>query len=814
MINFNIYSHNQPNRLLIKGEGQLNSFVLEITNVLGQTIALNNLAESVDSETIYAPSAQRHHLALTFEAGALDTNHLTGAKAIGLNQSTSEKWAASAPIIDQTTGKVTLYFIAKQNEEGVMPTWTQGQTWGLYLHHINGQGGTRNTQVQLQTAHLHEEGQSQPLTFDLDQPVKIVNHRGNPYLPLHAGFGDSHTVLNDGTQGSVVLHLTNESDQPIRFHYDANEASNTSKLRIGFTAHNHQVAHALSSKAEADAMTITPPAGWEATKDNSSDSLEWVLKPDGTPQTLASKAQLPITIANIRTTHPVGLTDVSVSYENVRDAQDGHYRDGQIICQLLKQPLVHRNDKVGIGTDKPNAKLEVLGKAKVAGLEVGLRQQKIVTNNGSAGEQFGSSVAMSGNYAIVGAFRRNQPVQAPGVAYIFEKNDTKGLQQIQKISPAEGRVGDQLGTAVCLSGGYAIVGAPRDTQNGTQAGAAYIFQRDNTGVWQQQAKMLGKANVRGNFGASVGVSGNVAIVGAHFEDNERGNGAGAAYVFEQDNSSNWVQKKLLPDELKAYDTFGKAVAVWGNYAFVGATGDDTKTNTAGAVYIFERDVQGNWNKVDKLLPEGYILGHHFGASIAVSDHYLIVGAPEVTNTASSNKRTKGAAYIYAQTEAGWTQVAKLSPNDGITGGHFGINVAITNDYAVVGAPVNPETGISGSIAYVFKQEGFAWKQLSKVVAEAQTTHLSLQSFVAVQGEQMLVGADQDDANGRGATYLYDLDSARAGIGTSNPTETLEVAGNTKTHALILTAPDGNEWKVTVNNDGVLSTEPLGGFGPM
>ena len=161
------------------------------------------------------------------------------------------------------------------------------------------------------------------------------------------------------------------------------------------------------------------------------------------------------------------------------------------------------------------------------------------------------------------------------------------------MSNAEG--GDNFGYSVAISGNYAIVGARYEDDSAiiTNSGAAYIFERTigTTGIWTQVQTVL-KASTPGkddSFGGSVAISGNYAIVGAEYEDTSLGN-SGAAYIFERNISTDtWVQ---VPTMIKASppqsgDQFGTSVAISGNYVVVGELKGN---NNAGSAYIFESDV--------------------------------------------------------------------------------------------------------------------------------------------------------------------------------------------------------------------------------
>ncbi len=225
---------------------------------------------------------------------------------------------------------------------------------------------------------------------------------------------------------------------------------------------------------------------------------------------------------------------------------------------------------------------------------------KIVASDRSAGDMFGGSVAISGDYAIVGAERA-----APsGAAYIFMRSGTTWVQQ-QKLLFSHATTSDRIGCSVAIDGDYAIVGArweDLDAMGGnvaSNAGCAYIFMRSGD-VWIEQQKLV--ANDRATldeFGWSVAISGDHAIVGAPYEDHDATGGsefnsAGSAYIFVR-NGDTWTQQeKIVASDRNIGDEFGGSVAISGDHAIVGARFEDEDAtggnylNSAGTVLTCKR----------------------------------------------------------------------------------------------------------------------------------------------------------------------------------------------------------------------------------
>ena len=326
------------------------------------------------------------------------------------------------------------------------------------------------------------------------------------------------------------------------------------------------------------------------------------------------------------------------------------------------------------------------------------QKQKLLASDATSNDKFGCDVGISGNYAIVGA---DGDVSNRGSAYIFELSNGTWSQK-QKLLASDAASGDYFGAYVAISGNYAIVGAWRNDDNGSDSGSAYIFELSN-GTWSQKHKLLASdAAERDKFGRSVAISGNYAIVGAISGDYDNGYDSGSAYIFELSNGT-WSQKqKLLASDAAYNDRFGESVAISGNYAIVGAYGNDDNGNDSGAAYIYELS-NGTWSQKQKLLASDAATGDKFGDAVAISGNYAIVGA--ITGK-DNNGNSSGSAYIFELSNGTWTQKQKLLASDAASYDYFSFSVAISSNYAIVGAHYGKDNnGNSSGSAYIFEVSG-------------------------------------------------------------------------------------------------------------
>lgn len=264
-------------------------------------------------------------------------------------------------------------------------------------------------------------------------------------------------------------------------------------------------------------------------------------------------------------------------------------------------------------------------------------ETKLFASDGAADDYFGSSVAISDDTIVVGADGDDDNGFDSGSAYIFRLNDSNWVEEC-KLVASDGTMGDGFGVSADISGDTIVIGATGDDDNGDESGSAYIF-RFNGSSWIQEAKLLASDDAWGDyFGNSVGISGDVAIIGAPF-DEDNGFASGSAYIFRF-NGSSWVQEaKLLASDGAWGDCFGRSVSICGNTAVIGA--DRGYERDYESAYVF-RFNGSSWVQETELFASDGVIGDSFGCSIGISGDTVVVGAP----CDGYNGYYHGSAYIF------------------------------------------------------------------------------------------------------------------------------------------------------------------------
>ncbi len=427
-----------------------------------------------------------------------------------------------------------------------------------------------------------------------------------------------------------------------------------------------------------------------------------------------------------------------------------------------------------------------------------------------------------------------------GSAFVFVRNGSTWTQQAYLKAPNAGEE-DNFGSSVAISGDTIVVGAPDEASaatgvdNGVDApldngapfsGAAYVFVR-NGSTWTHQAFLkAGNAEGGDGFGEQVAISGNSILVSAPFEDSGATGASatstgpidnsvelsGAAYVFTR-SGTTWSQEAFLKaSNSQQDDEFGGSVAISGDIAVVGTgnesgdlvgvlngTGGSANDNApgSGAAYVFARSA-GVWTQQAFLKAGNAGAGDNFGTSLAVSGETIVVGANfEASNatgvvngpggSSDNSSSGSGAAYIFVRSGSTWSQQAYLKAGNAGTDDRFGSDVSISGNFIVVGAPSESSdfrgvsTGTVGptdndaefsGAAYLFHRVGTNWSQIATLKAGNADPSDGFGFAVSVSGGTLIAsslfeqsaftgvenssgGSADNSLNNAGAAYVFD-----------------------------------------------------------
>ncbi len=434
-------------------------------------------------------------------------------------------------------------------------------------------------------------------------------------------------------------------------------------------------------------------------------------------------------------------------------------------------------------------------------------------SNTGTDDNFGQSVAVSGDTVVVGApaeasnatgvngNQANNSAYAAGAVYVFVRSGATWSQQAY-LKASNANAGDRFGNSVAIAGDTIVVGAFNEDSNATgvngnqdsnraeDSGAAYVFVRSGT-TWSQQA-YLKASNTEAIdwFGNSVAIAGDTIVVGAMSEDcfclvngsqgNNWAENAGAAYVFVRSGTTWSQQAYLKASNVDDNDWFGQSVAIDGDTIVVGASREDSNATVvngsqgnnsftdAGAAYVFVRSGT-TWSQQAYLKASNTEPGDHFGGSVAVAGDTVVVGATSEDSSATgvngnesvNGAPSSGAVYVFARSGTAWSRQAYLKASNTGADDFFGCSLAITGDTLVVAAryEASNATGVNGDqsnnaaadagAAYVFARSGTTWSQQAYLKASNTEANDGFGFSVGVAGGTIVVGAWLEDSSATG-----------------------------------------------------------------
>lgn len=336
----------------------------------------------------------------------------------------------------------------------------------------------------------------------------------------------------------------------------------------------------------------------------------------------------------------------------------------------------------------------------------------------TASAGFGGKVAISGDYAIVGSPRYGGALTNMGLAYIFNKT-ANGWRQVARLAATDSAASDYFGGSVAISGDYAVVGAAnKKVGNNVAQGKAYVYRRSGT-TWVLETELIKPQGAAyEDFGWSVGVcssntGGPGIVIGIPYSD-AAGADRGEAYCYRKTGTTWTFAQNILPADLTNADYYGFTVSMDTDYVAIGATGQDNATYAyadAGAVYLYAFG-GGVWNFQQKL--SGSVVRGQFGFTISLYANRVAIGAPWATTYTN----TSASVYIYTRTGAAWANTTSLFlynfeivPNAGqiqpvsgttsisIANITFGISVSLYGNTLLIGSSGGTDYPNGGSSYY-------------------------------------------------------------------------------------------------------------------
>lgn len=637
--------------------------------------------------------------------------------------------------------------------------------------------------------------------------------------------------VNNATEVIAVTPTSDDVNATIQVNgiaVDSGTSSDVISLSVGETVINIVVTAEDGAANKTYTVNVTRDQPLSDNADLSSLSLSvGSLSPDFSATVTSYSASVDFSTESIRVTPTLSDNNASVTVDGIvtgsaEASDDINLVEGgnSIILIVLAQD----------GVTVKNYSITVNRQSAASFAQ----QTYIKASNTGADDLFGFSVAYYDNTLAVSSIgedsnatgvngnQTNNSIATAGAVYVFTRDDSGVWSQQAYLKASNPGSNDQFGVSLALYKDTLAVGARFEDSdstgvNGSQlegsldSGAVYIYNRDENGIWSQQAyvKSFNDTNSVDHFGTSVTLGENTLAVGAWLEDssatgingdqdNNSASNSGAVYVYIRDDSNVWTEQAYIKaSNSDEGDTFGAVVALSGDTLVVGAQGEassatgingdqsDNSLTNVGAVYVYVRDETGNWSQQAYLKASNAGDRDQFGRNLAFHGDTLAVGAVYEDSNATgvdgdqtdNSIDTSGAIYVFTRDGSGtWSQQAYIKASNPGEDDSFGFSLSVSADKLAVGAyhegsnatgidgdQSNDDAEISGAV-YLFERDNLGvWSQRAYIKASNTDIDDHLGYDVALGNELLIVGAHSEDSNAVGIDGIQGNNSAsRAG----------------------------------------------------
>ncbi len=337
-------------------------------------------------------------------------------------------------------------------------------------------------------------------------------------------------------------------------------------------------------------------------------------------------------------------------------------------------------------------------------------------------DTFGSSVAVDGNFVVVGAPSDDTAGLNIGQVHLFDANTGALIHTFDDPTPSAAG-GDLFGVSVAVDGNFVVVGANFDDTSGASFGQAHLFDATTGNLIHTFDDP--NPTTFDLFGSSVAVDGNFVLVGDPFDETVSRSG-GEAYLFD---ATTGLLIRTFNDPTPAPDNFGAAVAVQGNFVLISAPG-------SSEVFLFDATTGNLIHTFDDPNPTTFDL---FGSAVAIDGNFVLIGDP----SDSTAGPFIGQAHLFDATTGNLIHTFD-DPTPTIFDS-FGVSVAVDGDFVLIGAPIDGTAGAFVGQAHLF--DATTGALIHTFNDPTVTSFDGFGGSVAIDGGTILIGALGDDTAG-------------------------------------------------------------------
>ncbi|MEK6256059.1 MAG: FG-GAP repeat protein [Chloroflexota bacterium] len=328
------------------------------------------------------------------------------------------------------------------------------------------------------------------------------------------------------------------------------------------------------------------------------------------------------------------------------------------------------------------------------------------------------------------------------------------LQELITIKSSEGGFGH-----MDYDGQTLVIGEPYKSDYGDGTGTIYIFEREETTFNLTHQIFASNANMSNLFGSRVLVQGDVIYATALYDD-RIAEKSGAVYVYQR-SSDGWEQGQVItPSDATFFQGFGSNIAVEGNRMIISAIYENAGAVETGAIYYFERNLEGVWVEKQKITPEDVLRLGHFGNSILLSGDTLFASAQFNQN---GEDTYTSALYVFDLVDGQWIQSQKLTGDDPQHEDNFdvfGNGLALSGENLIITNFLEDYGSKNSGALYWYKRSADGWDFHQKFLPENLIPGLSFGLSPTFVGNTLLVGYEEwilDRDTDPGLIYVLSLE---------------------------------------------------------
>lgn len=384
---------------------------------------------------------------------------------------------------------------------------------------------------------------------------------------------------------------------------------------------------------------------------------------------------------------------------------------------------------------------------------------KVIASDRAARESFGQAIAIDENFLVVGAPRERDQTGENGAAYVFERSGDQWTE-VAKLAAPNGRSQDQFGISVAISGDTIFVGAPNYDEQSLDQGAVFVYHKSGAD-WPHAQTIYGSQSAsRDRFGFAIDAARDtngetVLVVGSP----DHASLTGEAYVFRSDGSSWSEEARLSASDSTIGDHFGISVATDGDQIIIGADRNEIARNfRQGAAYVYRTD-QGTWSQQAMLTSDDGSPFDRFGAAVAIDGGTAVVSAPDHKMAAN-----RGAVYTFSRAGSAWNDSEKIHPPASQPYVSFGASLTLQQDTLTIGG-FRLNDAFKG-VAYIADRVSGVWELGPEITPDEDDAEQfdRFGSSIAIADGQLLIGTpgDRDDetpgalGTQSGSVYVYQV----------------------------------------------------------